>query len=360
MPLSWSENVSGVIAGLKELNRTTETDFLAVGGNLMAFLSASRKLHADIAGLTALVAGEQAQHACDPLVSVGRYVEEMRHRSEGCGRPLLSLRADADRIHRGFSTFGEIASSFRIIAIQARIEAAHLDTTQQNLKNLADDVRSCSNSIRASADQVLKVAGDFDSRIAATLLEGSRIETIQLRKLPSLLAEVDADVEGFLIRQREGVKISAGLAAHMDSVERELGAVATSIQFQDITRRQLEHVIGALEDLLHDRTGLCLHLRMPTFRYSRGHNWRAPQQPSRTPPAPSIAIWKASPQKWEKWSPPAMASTASIGMRLLPMAACRTGSPELRRLLPSYSRWNSVPELSLPICRARAAAWELP
>lgn len=253
MPLT--EDIGRVIAGLKGLNRTTEKDFLAVGGNLMAFLSASRKLHGDIAGLAALVSGDQAQHACDSLVSVGRYVEDMRRRSEACSRALLSLRAGADRIHRGFSTFGEIASQFRIIAIQARIEAAQLATTQQNLKNLADDVHSCSNSIRASADQVLKVAGDFEARIAATLDEGSRVETIQLRKLPSLLAEVDADVESFASRQREGAKISSELSAQMDSVARELGAVATSIQFQDITRQQLEHVIAALEDLLRDRSG---------------------------------------------------------------------------------------------------------
>jgi hypothetical protein len=253
-PSRWTEEVRSVISELETLNHTTESDFLAVGGNLMAFLSASRQLHDEIAGLSAMVSGEQAQHACDALVSVRGYAREMKRRSKEVDRALLKLRVDADRIRKGFSAFGEIASSFRIVAVQARIEAAHLATSQQNIKNLADDVQSCSDHIRASADKVLKVATDFDSRIAATLLEVSGSEAVRVLELPSLLAQVDADVEVFQSRQRESVEVSGKLAEQMDSVTRGLCAVATSIQFHDITRQQVEHVIGALEGFLRDAT----------------------------------------------------------------------------------------------------------
>jgi hypothetical protein len=249
---SWIDDVRGVIAELEKLNRATETGFLAVGGNLMAFLSASRQLHADIAGLTALVSGEHAQHACNTLVSVRSYVQETQRRSEEGARALLTLKAGADRIRRGFSTFDEIASSFRMIAILARIEVAHLATSQQNLKNLADDVLSCSGVIGERAGRVLEVATDFDSRTASTLREVSRVEAIQEQELPSLLAAVDADMEVFQARQVETMNVSSKLAAELDSVARELGAVAVSIQFHDITRQQVEHVISALEGLLRD------------------------------------------------------------------------------------------------------------
>src|ERR1019366_768407 len=130
---------------------------------------------------TAIVSGEQAQNACTTFLSVRRYIEQtQRHAKEG-GRALLILKAGADRIRQGFSSFGKIASSFRILAIQARIEAANLSTSQLNLKNLADDVRSCGDGIRERADAVLRAAADFDSRIASTLREVSRFETIQLQ-----------------------------------------------------------------------------------------------------------------------------------------------------------------------------------
>ena len=95
-------NTISQAALLEKLNRTTEADFLAVGGKLMAFLTASRQLHSDIGGLTALVSGEQAQDACNALVSVRGYVQEMQSRSEDGGRALVALQASADSIHAGF------------------------------------------------------------------------------------------------------------------------------------------------------------------------------------------------------------------------------------------------------------------
>lgn len=249
---TWAEEVQAVVAGLANLNRTTESDFLAIGGNLLGFLSASRQLHDQIAGLSALVSGEQAQRACDALLSVRRYAEEMQDRSRRRVQALLILRTSADRIRQRFSRFGKIVLSFRLTAILARVEAAHLAATQQNLKNLADDVRSCSDAIRKRADEILEVAAGFDSRIAATLGDVSRFDAIQARELPALLAAVGTDMDVFQIRQRETATVSSDLAAELQAITRELGAVATSIQFHDITRQQVDHVIDALQGMPQD------------------------------------------------------------------------------------------------------------
>jgi hypothetical protein len=246
--------IGRVIAALEELNRTTEADFLSVGGKLMQFLSASKNLHADIAGLASLVSGDDAQRACGALDSVRRYAREMERRSEQSGRALSTLRAGADRIRRAFSTFGKIAVSFRITAILARMEAAWLTNSEQNLKNLADDVRSSSDSIGACADQVLDAAAEFDSRIASALPAVARFEAIRLRDLPRLLAEVDADVQVFQERRREAEKTSASLAVALEAVTRDLGALAGALQFHDITRQQLEHVVEALRELPRDNS----------------------------------------------------------------------------------------------------------
>ena len=246
----WTAEIDAVLADLKDLNRSTEEDFLAIGGKLMTFLSDSRQLHDGIVSLTGLGSGEQAELACDALGSVRLFVGDMLGRCENGGRTLLVLQAGADRIRRGFSSFGKIVLSFRMAAIAARIEVAHLASSQQNLENLADDVTSCSDGIRERVARILAVAADFDSRIAETLREVSSFEAIQMRELPSLLAAVDADVCLFQTRRQKTTEGSLKLAAELDSVARELGAVATSIQFHDITRQQIEHVIDALQAVI--------------------------------------------------------------------------------------------------------------
>lgn len=245
----WIKELQGVIADLETLNRTTEDDFLEVGGNLMAFLSASRQLHSEIAGLTALVSGEHAQHACEALVSVRGFVREMKLCSQNDGRAFADLRHAAASIHRRFSTLGKIALSFQITAILARIETAHLAGSKQDLGSLADEVASCGAGIQSRAEQVLEATAAFDSRVSSTLREVSRLDAIQQKEIPSLLAAVDADLELFETRQREAAGASARLAADLNSVTQDLAAIATSIQFHDITRQQVEHVIEALTGL---------------------------------------------------------------------------------------------------------------
>jgi len=248
MPLSQAEDLQTVVADLEHLNRATEADFLAVGGKLMEFHTASRALHGDIAALTALVNGEQSQNACNNLLFVRRYAEEMRARSEKGAQALQLLETAADRIRRGFSGFDRIAMSFRITAILARMEAAHLSTSQGNLKNLADDVRSCSDGIRNCVDKVLAAVADFHSHLESALPAVARFEAIQQDQLPALLAAVDGDVDVFKNRQRETARTSASLSTALEAVARDIGAVASALQFHDITRQQIEHVVAAFRD----------------------------------------------------------------------------------------------------------------
>jgi methyl-accepting chemotaxis protein len=246
----WMHDVRTVIAELEKLNHATEDDFLAVGRNLMAFLSSARQLHADIGGLTALVSGEQAQHACETLLAVRGYAVEIRRHFDAGGRALLILQTGADRIRDGFRSFEKIASSFSVTATLARIEAGRLAESQQNLKNLADDVRSCSDSIKSRANQVVDAVIAFHARVAATLFEVSRSDTMEQKELPALLLAVDADLEMFKSRQQEAAGATLKLSADLRSVDANLRDIATSIQFHDITRQQVEHVIEALEGLL--------------------------------------------------------------------------------------------------------------
>jgi hypothetical protein len=252
---AWTGQVQRVIADLEKLNRSTEAGFLAVGSNLMAFLTASRQLHSDIGALMALVSGEHAQHACDALVSVRGFVQEMQHRSHDSGCAFLALQAAANGIHRRFSTLGKIALSFQVTAVLARIETAHLALSQQDLGSLAAEVSSCGEAIQSRVDLVLETSAAFDSRVASTLQEASRLDAVQQKELPALLAEVDADLERFEARQRAAAEASSKLASDLDSVAQDLGEIATSLQFHDITRQQVEHVIEALTVLLKNAAG---------------------------------------------------------------------------------------------------------
>lgn len=218
----------------------------------MKFLSASRRLHEEATGLAALAGGGRTQDARDALMAVLAYARQMQRHAEANGQALLALRNGAGAIRSAFSTFRKLVMSFRITAIASRIEVAHLDTSQQNLESLADDVGSCIEGIEALGIRILEAVAGFDAQVASTLDEVGRLEASRLEELPALLAETSADLDAFRIRGEEAERQASKLAEELDSVIRELGAIAVSIQFHDITRQRVEQVISALEGLVRE------------------------------------------------------------------------------------------------------------
>lgn len=245
----WAAEIEGVVAELQKLNSETEQHFLAVGGKLMGFLSALRALHGDVQGLSTLMGSEQTRHACEALMEVRQYANGMTGRPELSGSGLLAIQESAGRIQREFATLASIVLSFRITAIVARIETAHLAMAESEFGSLADDMRTCSDGIQERAEHVLKSVGAFETRVGQTLKVMSQLDATQRKELPALLSAVDGDLEQLGIQQRQTADASVRLSEAADAVVKELGTIAVSLQFHDITRQRVEHVVEALAEV---------------------------------------------------------------------------------------------------------------
>ena len=250
----WKSELTSVVADLKAINHDTEEGFMGVSSRLGEFLLDSRKLHAEIDALTAMMAGEQAQDAGRALESVRNRAQVIERRSTEGLDALRTLQGAAARIRTGFSSFEKIALSFHITAVLARIETAHisasLDQSHQDLGNLAGEVLTSSKAIQDRAKQILEAATGFDKRVAEALGAISSFESLQLRQLPELLSAVDADLQAVESRRHAAISISSAIGADLTSLIADLNRVATSVQFHDITRQQIEHVYESLEALL--------------------------------------------------------------------------------------------------------------
>lgn len=76
--------------------------------------------------------------------------------------------------------------------------------------------------------------------------------TRQLKELPSLVGAVGESLEAFRLRQQQANATSARLANEFNSFSEALNGVVTALQFHDITRQQIEHVVEALVHLAGD------------------------------------------------------------------------------------------------------------
>jgi len=245
----WVPDVTRVVEDLRAMNRSTEAGFLAVGEKLMGFLSAARDIRADIGKLAESISGAAGEDACNALTAVLDRSTEMQKRVEEAPRTLGTLRHTADQIQRRFSRFYDVVLSFQVVATLGRIETARLGSAESDLGHLADEVRSCTEQIRRRVENALQAAAGLDQRIDLTIRQISVLDVQQLKALPSLVGAVEESLQAFRLRQQRAQATSASLASEFRSFSEAINGVVTALQFHDITRQQIEHVVESLAPL---------------------------------------------------------------------------------------------------------------
>ena len=248
----WIADIAGVVAALRDMNHVTEADFLAVGEKLMGFLSSARNIRVDISELATGISGDIGERVCGALLTVLARSLELKGRVEETTRTLGTIRHNADKLHRCFSQFDEIVLSFQVVATLGRIETARLGGSNSDLGHFADEIRSYSESIRERVKHALQAAAGLESYIGRAIQRVSEGDIQQLEALPSLVSAIEAALAAFRSRQQEARAASLRLADQFTAFSEAINGLVEALQFHDITRQQVEHVVESLEHVLND------------------------------------------------------------------------------------------------------------
>lgn len=254
----WISALDGIIAELEGLNRSTECDFLAVGENLMAFLAKARQIETEMAALTELLVGERSRDASVALTRILEYSNGMDARIEQSGHTLVQVRDLSSRIRLAFGDLRNTVSTFRTLCTLTRIETSRIGTNA-DFGDLAAEVGPLSENIQASGEGVLAASSRLDRGVQEAICSASSLRSRQLKHLPALIAGVVESLQSFEERRQRAAELSASQAAQYRSLCDALYNVVKSIQFHDITRQQVEHVVQTLRQVRGgdlDRTNL--------------------------------------------------------------------------------------------------------
>jgi hypothetical protein len=237
-----------VIQDLEDLNRSTERDFLAVGGKLMEFRSTAHEIAQDIASITDLISGEEARRASETLAQLLGHGQEIDSGLAHSSQALSQLRDFAVRLRRGFSGLGNMVAVFGNLCTLTQIETARLGGAGAGLGHLAAEIRPLSQSIQESGERVLQASARLDAAVETALGTGVALRAAELKQMPALISGVLASLQAFEQQQRIAAETSRHQAAEYAALSQAIEELVGSIQFHDITRQQVEHVVRALRD----------------------------------------------------------------------------------------------------------------
>jgi hypothetical protein len=252
----WDGAIRQAVEELENLNRCTERDFLAVGERLAAFRSTARSIASDMAAVSELISGEHGRKASQALTEILEYSTGMNARIAEGGQALEQVRDLSGRVRQAFGGLRNTVSVFRALCTLTRIETSRLGSIGADFRDLAAEVTPLSESIQSSGEGVMEASHPLDASIQSAIRGGADLRVRQLKDLPALLARVINDLQAFDERRREAVESSALQATQYTAVCDAVDDLVRSVQFHDITRQQIEHVIDALRILLSARAGV--------------------------------------------------------------------------------------------------------
>jgi hypothetical protein len=238
-----------IVQDLEALNRSSERDFLAVGEKLMAFRSTARQMASDVAAVTDLISGEHGRSASHALTRMLEHTQEIDAGIARSGQALEGVRELANRLRRAFSGLTHMVVVFRTLCTLTQIETARLGGAGAGLGHLAAEIRPLSESIRSSGKGVLEASERLDREVQAAIRHGSELRATQLKEISPLISSVLESMQSFEERRRLALESSDRQAAQYAAVSAAIDDLVSSLQFHDITRQQVEHVIEALRQV---------------------------------------------------------------------------------------------------------------
>ncbi len=252
---AYAETLGQVIADLDYLNHNTEQDFLRIGGKLAEFIEAVNLISSELTALADPISGDQARRTSQDLTFALDRFTEMRGRAEEDNSLLGNMRQEAGRLKQTLGGFEGAVATFHTLGVLTRIETARLGSTGHDFGNLADEMRLAAGSIQTRVKTAVDNGAHLIQPLESVLRHVSALQEAQAQDLPGLIAGAVAGLSSFRDIQNKTHNESARLSAQYDAISGAFKNLIVSIQFHDITRQQVEHVIEALRRLSSESEG---------------------------------------------------------------------------------------------------------
>ncbi len=248
------------IAGISEIAKRvarivpgTEEQFLLIGSRLNRVYSDVEniaKLASDLVGLldSSAMKGTIAQFR-EVLSQLERYIESFHHRFESGYAALKDVGNAVSDVGEPMANFRKIVKKLKILGISTKIESAQLNKMEIDFVNLAGDVEQLSELIRDKSAAIEKHREGLMALTQGTLMKIFQINQKSRNFTSAALADINSSIVVLEERNELSFGTADSILSRSHATREQVGEVVMSMQFHDITRQQIEHIVEVLEAL---------------------------------------------------------------------------------------------------------------
>lgn len=142
-----------------------------------------------------------------------------------------------------------IADQTRLLALNAAIEAARAGEHGRGFAVVADEVTKLANRSGQAASSINTMVKDVQRSTTQAMQTVESLASVDLSKTLSIKHRLDQMTRNLADRNKTLHSAVMNSKSYSDELSKDVGQIIMSLQFQDITRQKLEHVIEPLTEV---------------------------------------------------------------------------------------------------------------
>ena len=248
-----SPGPSAVAGSLKEIYESLEPRFTRIGLELQTIHSEATQLTEQILKSARLIGSESGEGI---LANIGSLTRESLAELQNCRADVSSSMGRVNAVagylgdlYAKCSVIEKIAMSLSVVILNIAVESSRSAESTDMFSDFVEDIKKLTEEIMAISE---RVRDDCKKERKGQILIHKEISG-GLSRLSDLADDAEEAVQSAVLEIEHlmglSVKALKDASAHSKEISSQVEKIVMAIQFHDITRQQVEHVIESLREV---------------------------------------------------------------------------------------------------------------